>query len=282
MPGYFLDTFRHPYVRFGERFVWPSIHLIEPLPDEVRRVRGLLADRFPGFDDDFLLWKSDLFSGNQKYLVFLASPPALRSQGLSFELRVLVAYVGGALPGEVHLPPEQDRSPEFETDRIYFKAHLLPVDTIEANGDAVRRVDIRTFKEILEASRYSLSHEQRSIWATALFDSIDYSYLHDRLRRALSQLGQWSAGALFPPITIERMTFCLSLLDYRTGLAMAGPFRELLEHIEEEDWSGLESRDRWRAFNGALRLERILSRGGNPHWQFSWDERIGGLPGEGV
>lgn len=268
MPEYFLDTFRHPYLRFEKPFTWPSIHLIEPTLEEQGRVGDLLNDRFPDFGEDFCSWQNDPFSGNQKYMTFIAAPKALREHGLVFELRVLVGYAGGALPGEIGAQPEQDRSPEFQTDRIYFKAHLFPIDDIKIEDGVVQQVDVRTFQEVLEASRYSLSHEQRSIWATALFDSIDYGYLHDRLRLALSRLGEWTAGSLYPPITIERMTFCLSLLDFKTGLSMAPPFRELLDHIEEDDWSGLESSREWSKFNSSLHLERTISRGGNPHWHF--------------
>lgn len=268
MAEYFLDNFRHLYLRFDDRFVWPSVHLIHSRDSEILAVRKILQERFPGFDQNFAYWENDPFSGNQKYLVFVAAPQSLREQGMAFELRVLSAYVGGAVGEEIRKPAEQDRSPEFETDRIYFKAFLLPVDEFEKGDDGrVRRVVVRAYQEILEASQYTLSHEHKSIWATALFDSIDYGMIHERLQSRVAAIAPWGPGSLFPPIIIERMTFCLQVLGLEAGRQMASPFREFIEQIQDDN-PDLLSKSDWVRYNQSMILERVLSRAGNPHWRF--------------
>jgi hypothetical protein len=269
MPSYCLDNFKHPYIRFEDRFLWPSVHLIDPPPEEVDRIRSILRERWPGFGDHFALWQNDIFSGNQKYLNFICQTPEMKKWQMMLELRVLVGYAGGAEITEIIRPAEQNRSPEFLTDRIYFKAGLLPIEELDLDRGQVKHVDILTFAEILEASRYSLNRDQKEIWTTALFDAIDYSQIHERLVRILSGLEPWKPGMLFPPVLIERMTFCLNVLTLNHAEHMSEAFRDLIEHIQEDDLQHLKSREDWKRYNAAWSLERIISRSGNPHWVFT-------------
>jgi hypothetical protein len=269
MPSYCLDNFKHPYIRFEDRFLWPSVHLIDPLPEEVDRIRSILRERWPGFGDHFALWQNDIFSGNQKYLNFICQTPEMKKWQMMLELRVLVGYAGGAEITEIIRPAEQNRSPEFLTDRIYFKAGLLPIEELDLDRGQVKHVDILTFAEILEASRYSLNRDQKEIWTTALFDAIDYSKILERLVRILSGLEPWKLGMLFPPVLIERMTFCLNVLTLNHAEHMSEAFRDLIEHIQEDDLQHLKSREDWKRYNAAWSLERIISRSGNPHWVFT-------------
>lgn len=269
MPSYCLDTFKHPYLRFSDRFVWPSVHLIDTSVEEILQVRALLGERWPGFGDHFALWQNDIFSGNQKYLSFVCQTDALKQAEMVIELRVLVGYAGGAEMTDIIRPAEQNRSPEFFTDRIYYRALLLPVQEFVVDQGAVKHLDILTFSEILEASRYSLSREQKEIWTTALFDAIDYSYIQERLHGILSGLEPWKPGMLFPPVLIERMTFCLNVLTLKQAEKMASAFRDLVRHIQAEDLQHLNSREEWKRYNSEWSLERIMSRSGNPHWIFS-------------
>lgn len=269
MPSYCLDNFKHPYLRFKDRFVWPSVHLIDTSVEEILRVRAILNERWPGFGDHFALWQNDIFSGNQKYLSFVCQTDALKQAEMVIELRVLVGYAGGAEMTDIIRPAEQNRSPEFFTDRIYYRALLLPVQEFVVDQGAVKHLDILTFSEILEASRYSLSREQKEIWTTALFDAIDYSYIQERLHGILSGLEPWKPGMLFPPVLIERMTFCLNVLTLKQAEKMASAFRDLVRHIQAEDLQHLNSREEWKRYNSEWSLERIMSRSGNPHWIFS-------------
>lgn len=269
MPAYCLDNFKHPYIRFEDRFAWPSVHLIDTSAEEILRVRALLGERWPGFGDHFALWQNDIFSGNQKYLSFVCQTDALKQAEMMLELRVLVGYAGGAEMTEIIRPAEQNRSPEFYTDRIYYKAGLLPIEEFVVEQGVVKHLDILTFSEILEASRYSLTREQKEIWTTALFDAIDYSYIQERLLGILSGLEPWKPGMLFPAVLIERMTFCLNVLTLEQAEQMASAFRDLVKHIQDEDLQHLNSRDEWKRYNSAWNMERAMSRSGNPHWIFT-------------
>lgn len=266
--GYYLDNFKHPYFRLSHQFTWPSINLIESSQHEVNTIRSILQKYWPNFNGEFAHWKNDIFSGSQKNLSFVYQNERLKEFEMMVELRVLVGYAGGAASDEIIGANRQDRSPEFITDRIYFRLFLMPVEKIQLNDSIVEQIDLLTFSEILEASEYSLTREFKELWTTALFDSIDYSFLQERIKAALDKIAVWKLGNLFMPILIERMTFALNILNLEQAMNMAKPFRELLGVILSGDLIGLESETDWSSYINNWAVERVLSRSGNPHWQF--------------
>ncbi len=269
MPVYCLDNFKHPYIRFEKRFLWPSVHLIRTVDEETEKVRALLSEYWPDFSEEYAFWRNERFSGHQRYLSFVCQSDALKQYGMMLELRVLAGYAGGAEPEEIVRPAEQDRSPEFYTDRIYFKAALVPVEEYRVGRGQVQHIDIRTFNEILQASSYSLSVDQKEVWTTALFDSIDYTAIQERILQLLGELEAWKPGRLFFPVVIEHMTFCLNVLTLQQAEAMAAAFAELIKHIQQEDLRGMQSVEQWKRYIAGWKMDRTLSRSGNPHWIFA-------------
>lgn len=266
--SYYVDNFKHPYIRLNQTFAWPSIHLVETSMSEIEAIRSILVKYWPGFDSSFGLWQNDIFSGNQKTLSFVYQNDQLQQSEMMIELRVLIGYAGGAESNEIHGVVQQDRSPEFLTNRIYFRLLLMPVEKIKFQGNRVRDIDLLTFTEILEASNYSMTREYKELWTTALFDSIDYSFLQERIKSSLDKVTVWKLGNVFMPILIERMTFALNILTIQQAIQMAEPFRELIHLILKENLADLESKEIWRNYINGWTLERTLSRSGNPHWHF--------------
>ncbi|MBW7859441.1 MAG: hypothetical protein H3C43_14390, partial [Leptonema sp. (in: Bacteria)] len=164
--NYYIDNFKHPYIRLNETFTWPSIHLVETSSSEIEAIRSILIKYWPGFNSDFALWQNDIFSGNQKTISFVYQNQQLKQSEMMIELRVLIGYAGGADTNEINGIVKQNRSPEFLTDRIYFRLLLMPIEKLIFHGSQVQEIDLLTFSEILEASNYSLTREYKELWTT--------------------------------------------------------------------------------------------------------------------
>jgi hypothetical protein len=265
---YYIDTFRHPYVRFGSTFTMPSITLTEIQYDEAQAIIDTVSPFIGDFISGCYVLPISRPRKDSTYLQFMR-PMEWQGNTYLYLFKLLSAYMGGASEEEMQRGT-QDHSPYFQTDRIYFHARILPVtsvDLIEGNFEP-RKIPDAMFQVQSPGTAPGARHD---LWSTILFDEVDFSSLNELYSRRLDFGKQWSSGRLFYPLLIDHLTI---------GLNVMAPYPDLLERIlpyfhrafenllhgENARWTEEDVRF-WSTYTGSVKLERTESRMGNPHWK---------------
>ncbi|MCB1138411.1 MAG: hypothetical protein KDK23_06615, partial [Leptospiraceae bacterium] len=119
-----IDTFRTPYFKWEDSMDWPSLSVLEAEASSSEQILAQLMLRIPGL----------LRGGN----VLPEARPRRDEPNLhivkryNFEdsmyllkIKILMTYMGGAIPGEIQEGSVQDRNPAFLSDRVYFQCRLF-------------------------------------------------------------------------------------------------------------------------------------------------------------
>ena len=205
-------------------------------------------------------------------LLQLVRPYTLEDRNYLFVLRIPLGYLGGANKSEVIASLSKTHGPHFQTDRIYFNAKLLPVEsTVTEQGSIVSFMPRRLKETIFETHRESTSERKRP--STILFDEPDFSGLNRKFTQMLAFDSPWQPGRVLEPFVIDYLTLCLNLVHpEREFVDLLVPHFDKVveEYFSKGDLEGLEKSetDFWSDFYRAHACDRTLSRAGNPHWQF--------------
>ncbi len=266
-----VDTMRHPYARLRSRIAWPPVTVTGILPEEQEAVVALVAEHLPSFavDCHVLPETRPRRNTNEVQLVRLHR---FGSVDFLYMLRISAEYMGGADSQEVYESARQGRSPGFYTDRIYFRARLFPVRRVELADSAIHDFDAYSIQDANFLVRDTRDPELRALFATALFDQIDFGPVEARFQDLFSFGAEWRAGRIFQPMVIEQLTLALNLLVPEVDLvshAGAHFARAFGEMAEGREVSGLSDGEQafWKAYYGAWDFRNEASRAGNPQWR---------------
>ncbi len=264
-----IDTFRHPYLQFPEKFVWPAIHTDGITDDQAEELMAILIPGIPGF-----LAKCDLLATpkprkNSSQLQFVR---ALEFGTIRYiyQFRVSAEYMGGALNDEVLMKHAQGVTPRFLTDRIYFTARIIPVVGIRKEYDRILDFEPLQIKEAI--FRVTPVELERDIWSTILFDEVDFSSVNQHFTE-MFRFGDaiWKPGRLFFPFAIDFVTLTANNLmpQADTLMKFTEMYNELLGcFLDDRSFETIPEKVKnyWKRYYESWEFERIFSRGGNPHW----------------
>lgn len=269
-----VDTFHHPYLEFPEQFTLPTVNLYGIELDQARKLLAPLMQRMPGFVRDCHVLPEPRPIKENNYL-HLIKPMVCENRQYVYMFKILAQYLGGASEKEILQDASSGVSAEVRTNRIYFHARLIPVESIEYKNDCV--VDFRPVR-LKEALLEGITRAQGFHVATKemrvldMFDEIDYSQANEELTNMFSVGAEWKPGKVFRPFLVDYHTLTMNLVFPDHELLPAflkhfdQGFTELVTHLNLDQLAE-DSRAFWAAYFQSFRYERILSRSNNPHWQ---------------
>jgi len=269
-----LDTIRHPYLLFAEKWTWPAVSLDELRYPEARDLLDALISCIGPFlkGGQVLPQPRPRKESSHLHIVFFYPAAGFREDlaGFIFILRILGPYMGGAHTHEVLAAPRQGRSPSFQTDRLYFQSRLFPVKQVDLKEGALVDFEPLRLKETL--FNVSAIREEKNFWASALFDDVDFSHLEAGLLEPFLDGQSLPSQAHFKPLIVDYFTIALNLLcpDPALAAALVAPFRDLLlSFLQSGNMPALNDRlkDFWKSYLLRWEHRNALSRSGNPHWE---------------
>lgn len=267
----FVDTFRHPYVKFKESFHWPSITTTELQRDEVERILEIIIPRIPEFIRGTSIMAQSRPTRHSNQLHFIREFQ-VDTQKYAYHFRISAEYMGGAETDEVRVPHAQGRSPEVKTDRIYFSSRIIPVTFIRKFQGSP--IDFEPFQVKDAIFKIYPEDMEREFTSTILFDEVDFTEVNKRFTELYSyHNAQWKPGRLFNPFVIDHLTLTLNLIypDYRVLDKILVPFHKVFRSFIEDDPSIVseDTMEFWEQYYEVWEYERVNSRSGNPHWIFN-------------
>lgn len=285
VPEIRVDTMRHPYALLPKTVAWPAVTVTGMTELEQESVVGVVAGELPGFVTGCHLLPEPRPRRDTNQ-VQLVRPYRIANADYLYMLRISAEYMGGADNTEVIRPARQGLSPSFLTDRIYFNARLFPVRSVMEGDSGIHDFDAFSIQDANFLVR-ERDEGLRSIFATALFDQIDFGPVEARFQDLFSFGATWKAGRIFRPFVIDQLTLAFNLivpdvhLIAELGPLFASAFNRLkatgnLEGLTEAEMSF------WRDYYGAWSFENDFSRGGNPQWRLTsypdarWRRRVVG------
>jgi hypothetical protein len=266
-----IDTIGLPYALFRDRFAWPSVHSMNPLPEEKLRITEILSERLPEFVSGCSLIPETRPHRDISRVQYVREY-RVEDQSFLYILNVSADYLGGARREDILSPGSQGISPSFLTDRIYFSARLVPAREIHYDAGAI--VDFEPLK--IREARFKVEFTEtiRDVWSTILFDEIDYTEINRSLSDRFAFDAEWRLGKLALPFVIDHMTICLNLIHpgERAVGALLIPFSKIFRSvIGSGDLSDLNEEERrtLARFYTEWEYARFLSNSENTHWKIT-------------
>lgn len=268
---YRVDTMRHPYFQFSEKFKWPAITVTKIEPEQSRQIVNVLHERLPSFIAGCHLLPEPHPRKDSNQLHFVR-PYKIKDFEYIYMLKISAEYMGGAAQNEIYGRVVQGRSPSFLTDRIYYSVRFVPVEKIEYYQNQIIDFEPRRLNEaIFEVTKTLDVRNRPDHISTMAFDEVDFSRVENQFSELFSFSNDWSADRLFRPFSIEYLTLCMNLIIPLPSLVdfYAEFFDQGLRHfIESGSLENIGKREKkfWSEYFSIWSYERSLSRSGNPHW----------------
>ncbi len=271
-PG--IDNFRYFYLPLAAPYELPSVHTTGITTDEKIALLDIYRDLVPAFVDGFQILRENRPARYASEL-HLVRPLIHEDRSFIFVLRILADYRGGATTAEILEPGTQDRSPRVRTDRVYYRARILPCLDVTRSGDWIDDFLPDRLPELAGYFTEAREVEQRPGRHTfAVFLDTDFGAFNARVSRLF---GDWPYENVFYPfIGDDYVTLSLNVpLPHPYFINTALPrFARAFTAIQRGGAPDPVDLPFWREYYAGFELERSYSRAGNPHWRFSrlpWD-----------
>lgn len=268
----YIDTFRHPYIKFDAPFALPGINTIEVRKEEAHEYVNVLREKIPFFIAGCSLLPESRPRKNSNQLQFVKAIQ-VDSYKFLYMIKISAEYFGGASPDEIVSDRQQEVSPGIMTDRIYYNARIIPVQNVTLQKNAI--IDFEPYQ--LKEAIFSISSREmeRDMWSTILFDEVDFTQINESLTEMFRFHGaEWKPGRLMQPFVIDYLTLNLNLF-YPCVNQIASYTKRFASvfdsFLKKKNADRLSDADRtfWHNYYRSFLFERVLSRSGNPHWKFS-------------
>ncbi len=257
---YYFDSFKHNYIFLNKSIVYPSISLLNFDLQEVILIYKILLENFPSFTQNFKIFNKETFVGQKKYYSFLKINEVHTAYS-ALELRILVSYAGGATKEEILDTYQQNYSPSFKTNKIYYNLFLYFLHSFKEENSIITEIDpyyialIRTYK----IPYLDIKMEP---WTVNVFDEVDLSSLLDQIESKINY--EWKGKFWKRPFSIERATLAMNLVSIDQERFI---FKDLFDFIHNIEKTEYESSTLKEFFN-EWEVERCFSNSGNIHWKF--------------
>lgn len=257
---YYFDNFKHLYINLNQNIVFPSISLVEFNLEEVRKIYEILLKNFPNFTKDFKIYKNEYLIGQKKYFCFIKILK-YNSSIVVEELRILVSYAGGAKREEILNNPQQNYSPSFLTNKLYYHLFLYLIQNYKEENSLILHLEPFSIPFI---KNYKISYKDINIepWTVNLFDEID---LNELISIIMSKIPyEWNAKFWKNPFSIERATLAMNLISIEQIEFLYKDFINFVYNLENDFFES----DTFQKYFKDWEVETCLSKNGNTHWKF--------------
>ncbi|MFN3603227.1 MAG: hypothetical protein ACK4UJ_00810 [Leptonema sp. (in: bacteria)] len=257
---FYFDSFKHLYLTLNQTIVFPSTSLIRFDLQEAYQIYQILLKYFFNFSEEFKIYPKEIFLGQKKYLSFLK---IIKEDNhlFSLELRVLISYAGGAKKEEILDNQQQNYSPSFKTNKIYFYLFLYRIHSYKEKDELITGLEPYSIPLI---RNYKIPYIDVRIepWTVNLFDEMDYSDLLDIIESRIPY--EWKGKSWRRPFSIERATLAINLVSIGQEEFIKNDFLGFIENIEKETYES----EIFKRFYSEWEVEKCFSNSGNLHWKF--------------
>lgn len=264
-----IDNFRFFYLTLDETYELPGVTTTGITPAEKEELFATLRRLQPEFCAGLHVLEQNRPA---RYATELHLARALNWESSRFVLvlRILAEYRGGAERSEIVSGAGGERTPRIRTNKIYYRARIVPCAEIRQDGERVldftplRLPDVESvYTEVKEdGSSPGRAH------TFAIFNDPDFQEFNAGL---VARLGDWPhPGVYFPFVADDFVTVSLNLIyphSYYTEVLLPY-FARFFEAVVAGQEPSPADRMFWNQYFAGMELERSYSRSGNPHWRF--------------
>lgn len=269
---HYIDTFRLPYIRFGETFAWGGVSIDEVHGHEAARLVETLVQLVPSFvaGCEILPVAKPHKNSDQLHFVRFLKAPENGQPGFIYLIKIKPGYFGGADEGEIISPASQSNGPVFTTDRIYYQARILPVKSLSMQGGQI--LDFEAWQ--IEAAIFQVTQKEkyRDFWSTILFDDVDYSEINSDFTDRFNPGEEWKMKRLFPPFIVDYLSLAFNLISPKLILPAFPIYQKIFAAVADPqiNFAMDESMSNWlRQYYRDWEYHRVDSKSGNPHWKIT-------------
>lgn len=244
---------------------WPSLSVLEAEAESSEQILKQLMNRIPGLLRGGHVLPQARPRRDEPNLHIVKKYTYEDSLYL-LKIKILMTYMGGAMPGEIQEGSVQDRNPAFRSDRVYFQCRLFPVKEVELLEGAIVDFEPEYYGPASGMKNTVGEAHQTARWNVMLFDEMDFSDLEQQLREQISGK-DWRPGRLFNPFVIDHGTINWNAFHLKDVEDLLPQFHRLWHHFRMGDAIPHEDQRFWDDYYESWKYRRFLSRGGNPHWE---------------
>ena len=265
-----IDNFRFFYLTLAEPYELPCANTTGLTAPQKEDLFATLSEQHSPFSAPFQILPENRPAryGTELHLV---RPLSYENSRFVLILRILAEYRGGAESDEIIKESAQAKTPRIRTDKIYYKARIVPCSDIAQAGDSVLDFTPRrlsrvesVYTEVKDAGARTGARGH----TFAVFLDPDF---HDYNKKISARFGDWPHQVFYPFVADDYVTVSLNIIYPHTYYieTVLPYFARAFGSIAEDKPISEEDRAFWAAYYGSMDMERIYSRAGNPHWRFS-------------
>ncbi|MBE8364953.1 LIC_10030 family protein [Leptospira borgpetersenii] len=215
----FVDNLHTTFFQFEDSFILPSTSVYEvdfsAAKEFLLQAQQLIPELIGGCH--ILPIAKPKKKSNQLFLVKeIPSSQKNENKKFVFVVSFILTYLGGAPTPMIVKQPVQGKTATVRTQRIYFSARILPLESFEFKNGVLVDFVTRKYKEtefMVDVDSISSFNKAQHSYSE-LFDDVDYSKQISMIHSILNINKEiWKPGKIFEPIDVELHTISSRFLD---------------------------------------------------------------------
>ncbi|AXR63786.1 LIC_10030 family protein [Leptospira mayottensis] len=271
----FVDNLHTAFFQFEDSFILPSTSVYEvdfsAAKEFLLQAQQLIPELIRGCH--VLPIAKPKKKSNQLFLV-KETPSSEENKKFVFVVSFILTYLGGAPTPMIVKQPLQGKTAAVRTQRIYFSARILPLESFEFKNGVLVDFVTRKYKEtefMVDVDTVSSFNKAQHTYSE-LFDDVDYSKQISMIHSILNIKKEiWKPGKIFEPIDVELHTISSRFLDgsQERIFNQFESFRHLIDLLLSQESMTIDSvkqeplHDWLRSFE----TERGVTPSGNMLWK---------------
>ncbi|MBM9576802.1 hypothetical protein JWG45_06500 [Leptospira sp. 201903070] len=215
----FVDNLHTPFLKFEESYILPptSVYGVEfsAAKEFLLQAEQLIPELIAGCH--VLPEAKPKKNSNQLFLVKpLPSNQENEDKKFIFVVSFFLSYLGGSPASMFVKQPAQGKTASVRTQKIYFLARILPLDSLEIESEQIVNFLTRQYKEtefMVDVDTVPAFNKIQHTYSE-LFDDVDYSKQISLIHSILNITKDvWQPGKVFEPIDVEFHSISSRFLD---------------------------------------------------------------------
>lgn len=269
----YVDNLHCPYIKFEDKIKLPQSAITQPEISSIKHYIDILIDLLPeAIGGTCLLPEARPKRESGK--LFFVRPINFANKQYLYVFSTDMLYLGGAIPDEVLKQASQNVSPSVLTDRIYFQAKIIPLESLTSEGNDIIDFTAMRFRGgVFRMDSERESQDTPINRFSEIFDEIDFSDLETNIRSELGINNEiWPMGRVYSPVGIDYLALSLRFLKPSLPKIIK-EFRKFYTILDPgEGGISPETRSALHQYLFKHETSRTLSRSGNMLWKIHFTE----------
>ncbi|PJZ56356.1 LIC_10030 family protein [Leptospira barantonii] len=217
----FVDNLHAPFLQFEDSFILPSTSVygvdFSAAKEFLLQAEQLIPELIGGCH----VLPIAKPKKNSNHLFLVKELPFTKREGeeekkFVFVVSFILSYLGGAPTPMIVKQPMQGKTASVRTQRIYFLARILPLESFETKNGIIVDFVTRKYKEtefMVDVDTVPSFNKIQHTYSE-LFDDVDYSKQISTIHSLLNIDKEiWKPGKVFEPIDVELHTISSRFLE---------------------------------------------------------------------